>query len=283
LVALRLIEEYPRSFDAAIATCAPAAGTTRRMDRMLDLALAYDAVFGWPAAWGPVDDLRPRLNFARDVNPLVPWPKADGSNRGAWEFLRLISGLSPEAFWTTDPLQGAPGYFITMAWCTQQRETVESWATGPVVQNFDHRYRLTPAEKDYLATLGLNADDLLAKMNSRGQIGACARCRDFAYRFATVRGALTKPVLTLHTTADGLAEVNNEGFYRDAVESWGASQYLAQAFVTGVGHCAFSATQILTSLAAMEKWLDSGVRPDAASFPESQGFNNRFVPPPWPY
>jgi hypothetical protein len=59
-------------------------------------------------------------------------------------------------------------------------------------------------------------------MNSRPQIAACARCRDFAYRFATVRGVLTKPVLTLHTTADGLTEIDNEGYYRAAVESWGA-------------------------------------------------------------
>lgn len=283
LVALRLIEEYPRSFDAAIATCAPAAGTPRRMDRMLDFSLAYWAVFGWPDAWGPIGELRPGLNFARDVNPIVPWPKPDGSNRGAWEFIRLVSGLSSDAFWVTDPLQGVPGYLMSMLWTTQQREAIEAWASGPVAQNVDHGYSLAPAEKAYLATLGVKADDLLEKMNSRPRIAACVPCRDFAHRFATVRGVLTKPVITLHTTADGLTEINNEGYYRDAVEVWGASQNLAQAFVNGVGHCAFTATQILTTLAAMENWLDTGVRPDASSFPEAQGFDNRFVPPPWPY
>jgi pimeloyl-ACP methyl ester carboxylesterase len=283
LVALKLMEEYPRSYDAAIATCAPAAGTPQRMDRMLDFALAYAAAFGWPDAWGAIDDLKDGLNFARDVNPIVPWPKPDGSNRGAWEFLRLISGLSADAFWKTDPMQGVPGYMMDMLWTTQQREAIEAWANGPIVQNFDHRYSLAPADKAYLATLGIKADDLLDKMNSWPQIAACAPCRDFAYRFATVRGALTKPVLTLHTTADGLAEINNEGYYRDVVESRGCSQNLSQAFVNGVGHCAFTATQILTTLAAMEKWLDTGVRPDASSFPEAQGFDNRFVPPPWPY
>jgi pimeloyl-ACP methyl ester carboxylesterase len=283
LAALRLIEDYPRSFDAALATCAPSAGTPRRMDRMLDFALAYSAVFGWPDAWGPVDDLRPGLNFVRDVNAVVQWPKADGSNRGAWEFIRLISGLSTEAFWITDPMQGVPGYMMTMLWTTQQRETIENWSAGPIVQNLDHRYSLEPSDKAYLSSMGVNADELLDKMNSWPLVAGCARCRDFTYRFATVRGVLTKPVLTLHTTADGLAEINNEGYYRDAVESWGSSQYLAQAFVGGVGHCAFTATQILTAVAAVEKWLDTGTKPDASSFPEAQGFDNHFVPPPWPY
>jgi len=283
LAALRLIEEAPRSFDAAIATCAPAAGNPRRMDRTLDFSLAYAVVFGWPETWGPIGDLRPGINFAKDVNPIVPWPKADGSNRGAWEFIRLVNGLSSEAFWITDPAQGVPGYLMSMLWATQQREVGEAWATGPVAQNLDHHYSLTPDEKSYLASLGIKADDLLAKMNDATPIPACPQCRDFAYRFATVRGFLTKPVLTLHTTADGLAEVNNESDYRAAVEAWLHSDYLAQAYVRGVGHCAFTATQWLTTLAAMEKWLDTGIKPDSSSFPESQGFDNKFVPPPWPY
>ncbi len=284
LAALRLIEEFPRSYDAAVATCAPAAGNPRRMDRTLDFALAYDAVFGWPVdKWGAVDQLKDGLNFARDVNPIVPWPKPDGSNKGAWEFIRLVNNTSPDAFWVTDPLQGVPGYMMSMLWTTQQRAGVQAWAWGPTVQNMDHRYSLKPEDKTYLASLGVKADDLLAKMNARPTIGPCVTCRDFTYRFATVRGFLTKPVLTMHTTADGLAEIDNEGFYRDAAAFWGCSQNLAQAFVSGVGHCAFTATQILTALAAMEKWLDTGVRPDASSFPEAQGFDNRFVPPAWPY
>ena len=283
LAALRLMEEFPRSYDAAIATCAPAAGNPRKMDRALDFALAYATVFGWLAEWGAIDDLKEGLNFARDVNPKVQWPKPDGSNKGAWEFIRLVNGISSDAFWVTDPAQGVPGYMMSMLWTTQQRANGQMWARGPIVQNMDHSYSLKPEDKTYLAGLGVKADDLLGKMNARPQIGPCVPCRDFAYRFATVRGFVTKPVLTLHTTADGTAEIDNECFYRDAAESWGCSQNLAQAFVSAVGHCAFTSTHILTALAAMEKWLDTGVRPDASSFPESQGFDNKFVPPPWPY
>jgi hypothetical protein len=33
----------------------------------------------------------------------------------------------------------------------------------------------------------------------------------------------------------------------------------------------------------MERWLDSGVRPDASFFPEDKAFDDKFVPPSWPY
>ena len=284
LGSLRLIEDYPRSFDAAIVTCPVAAGVPRNMDLKLDFALAYAVVFGWPAdAWGPLEDLRSGLNFATDVNPKVNWPKPDGSNRGGWEFVRLVTGVASDAFWKTDPVMGYPGYFLQMLAATQNRENNEAWASGPVAQNLDRHYSLTPDEKTYLAGLGVNADDLLAKMNARTNIVASARARDYIDRFGAVHGTLTKPVLTLHTTLDTNVDVRSESAYRETVAASGCLNNLAQAYVSGVGHCAFTAKQLLAALAAMESWLDTGVPPNASAFPESLGFDNKFVPPPWPY
>lgn len=282
--ATKLIEDFPRSFDGALSLSAPAAGHPLRFDRMLDVALAYDAVFGWPEAkWGPIGDVKPFLNFATEVNPFVQWPKADGSNRGAWEFIRLVSRLAQDGFWTIDPIFGYTGYFFQIYWATVQRESLESWATGPVAQNLDHTYTLRPEDKAYLATLGVKADDLLAKMNARAKISPCLGCRDYATRFGSVRGALTKPVIALHNTGDGIADIAHEGYYRDLVATQDRSKYLYQAFVPGPGHSAFTPTQILTGLAALEAWIETGARPTTATFPEAQGFDNRFVAPSWPY
>jgi hypothetical protein len=49
-----------------------------------------------------------------------------------------------------------------------------------------------------------------------------------------------------------------------------------------VGHGLFSADQYLSVLAAMESWLDTGVRPDATLLPASKGFDLGFLPP-WPF
>jgi hypothetical protein len=213
----------------------------------------------------------------------VQWPTPDGSNRGRWEFVRLVNGIGSDAFWKNDPMWGYPAFLLNMRWSTEHREIQEAFAAGPIAQNRDHRYTLSPGDKTYLAGLGVNADDLLAKMNSRTNISACPWGRDYAERFGGVRGKLSRPVLTLHTIGDGVNEVSNESAYRAAVEWWGREQYLVQAYVTGFGHCAFTSKQWLSALAAIEQWLDSGVRPNASAFPEAEGFDNRFAPPPWPH
>lgn len=286
LASLRLIEDFPRSFDAAIPTCAGAVGFARKQDRVLDFALAYAVVFGWhDDAWGPLEgELRPGLNFQTGVYPLVNWPAADGSNRGGWEFIRLVNHLSSDSFWKPDPAHGGyPGLLENVLQATQMRATNEMWTFGRHVQNLNHTYSLTAEEKVYLGGLGIQADDLLAKMNARTNIAADPRAREFIERFGNIRGVLKRPVLTLHDTLDGMNEVANESAYRQTVEDAGYLDNLVQVYVTAVGHCAFTATQYLTALAAVESWLDSGKRPDATAFPEALGFDNTFVPPPWPY
>ena len=72
-------------------------------------------------AWQQVqpEDTREGLDFQRDVLPVAELPKADGSNRGGWEFIQLV------------------------------REITESWAAGPITQNLDHRYTLKPEGKTF--------------------------------------------------------------------------------------------------------------------------------------
>ncbi len=235
LYALKMIEEFPRAFDGAIATCAPAAGMARNLDFRLGFCLAYAAAFGWPEdKWGPVGDLREGLTFQADVAPVAQLPKADGSNRGGWEFIRLVTGFPTEAFWGTDPVYGVTGWMANLVFATQQREQAESAAAGPIGQNLDHHYTLKPEEKTYLAGLGINADELLAKMNARTNIRAAPHARDYSVRFGAVRGLLRRPVLTLHTTMDTLAHVAHEGAYRAQVEWWNCQDRLVQAYVKGV-------------------------------------------------
>lgn len=76
---------------------------------------------------------------------------------------------------------------------------------------------------------------------------------------------------------------NHESAYRAQVEAWACTENLFQAYVAGAGHCAFTSKQVLAALAAMENWLDAGIKPDASLLPEAAGFDNQFVPPQWPF
>ena len=53
---------------------------------------------------------------------------------------------------------------------------------------------------------------------------------------------------------------------------------LAQTCVKGVGQCVYAPEQLLGVLMAMEGRLDPGIRADASFFPETDGFENNFVP-----
>jgi hypothetical protein len=82
---------------------------------------------------------------------------------------------------------------------------------------------------------------------------------------------------------DNLAEAANESAYRAQVQWWGCQDRLVQVYSKGIGHCVFTSEQLLATLEAMESWLNTGTKPDAAFFPEQKGFDNTFVPPPWSY
>lgn len=61
-------------------------------------------------------------------------------------------------------------------------------------------------------------------------------------------GRIRVPVLTLHTTADGLVVSAHERTYRDAVRRAGRGRLLEQLFVDRPGHCSFTDGERLTAL-----------------------------------
>jgi pimeloyl-ACP methyl ester carboxylesterase len=285
MVSLKLIEEYPGIYDGAIANASPAAGDPENADEGLSFCLAYAAAFPWHEdLWGPVENLRGDLDFFTEVLPILLAEALPGpATFGRWEFIRLIMGLPPQAFWGTDPGSASPFFAMLMWVATQARAAMETGYGGPVAENVDLQYTLTQTEKEYLASFGVDADELLAYMNARTNITADRAARIHAEHWSGFSGRLLRPVLTMHFKFDGLIFVSQESYYAALVQAAGCSDQLVQAYVNGVGHNSFSADQYLSVLAAMESWLDTGVRPDATLLPASKGFDLGFVPPPWPF
>ncbi len=285
MVSLKLIEEHPGIYAGAIANASPAAGNPENADMDLSFSLAYAATFPWhDDLWGPVENLRDDLNYFAEVLPILLTEALPGpSTFGRWEFIRLIMGLPPQAFWGRDPVSNSPFWAMLMWKATEARAAVEAQNGGPVAETVDLQYALTPAEKDYLALFGVDADQLLAYMNARTNITADRAARTHAGHWGGFSGRLQRPVLTMHSKFDGLIFVSQESYYAALVQAAGYSDQLLQAYVDGVGHASFSADQYLSLLAAMESWLDTGVRPDATLLPANKGFDLTYIPPPWPF
>jgi hypothetical protein len=296
-------------YDGFIEGCTIGAGAPLSADFGLIFALAFDTAFqsqgGWPAAWGDVGggNIPETISFVDDVVPVVVNLLQNPANFPLFEFVRLVSGLPEQEFYPPgvlpDPLPpGLPSglaeagsqqfnwLFASLLFLTEVRGDLESAAkaNGRISQNLDHAYSLPTPAKAYLAALSggaLDADVLLDAMNQRPKYAADPAARAYVKRYYETTGRLRKKTLTMHGKLDGLAIPANESVLKDRVNARRKASKLVQVFTEASGHCNFTAEQWSDTIDAMNSWLDTGRKPDSSFF-NAPGFDNDFVPPPWP-
>jgi hypothetical protein len=281
VITLETAERNGGAFDGYLATASVGAGAPRAWDQALVLRLAYDVTFGMPPSWGTPGDVRDDLDYETEVAPLVSGQASDAANFGWFEFIRLVAGIPGSGI--TPPPGFFPGALSSgFSLATEAQAELERRAGGPIAQNITHTYALTSAEKAYLASLGVDADPLLAAMNARRDIAAPPESRNYLEHFADYSGLIKRPVLTLHTALDPVVVVAHESAYRDSVAAVDRDDLLVQAYTTGIGHGAFTVAQLLVAIQAVDGWARSGTRPASSTFPAELGFIPGFVPPAWP-
>lgn len=282
--ALKSMEQFSGIFDGALCLCAVGAGATRVWDTGLPAYLAYDVVFGVPPAWGTVGEVRNDINFETEVVAKLGPELANPTNFPGFEFIRLVAGTPGRGITPPPPPAFYPGWVLTdFFFLTEARSELQRRAGGPFVQNLDHNYSLTTAEKTYLAGLGLPTpvvDGWLAQMNARRNIAANPKARNYVRNNTDYNGKIRNPMLTLHTAIDPLVVVSNEAAYAELIASANKQDLLFQTYTNANGHCNFTGPQILTAVGAIDLWVRTGVRPTNAQFPAALGFNSAFVPPP---
>jgi pimeloyl-ACP methyl ester carboxylesterase len=133
-----------------------------------------------------------------------------------------------------------------------------SWNTG-----VDYRVQLSHsvdrAEVQALyaaAGLDLNAD--LDKLNDAPRIAADPAAKAYVSKYITYNGDIDMPVLTMHTTGDGLVEVTDENAYASVVRSTGDNSLLRQVFVHRAGHCTFTPAETVTAFKTLVHRIDTG-------------------------
>jgi pimeloyl-ACP methyl ester carboxylesterase len=282
IIAYQSMERYKELYDGSICACSLGAGASLNIDGLLaDFGLAYDVTMGWPEQWGDVNDVRDDLDFDSEVAPVLIGQLQNQANFGRFEFIRLVNDIPAESFYP-DGKTAQPFLFVRMFFASEARAELERRAGGPVAQNQDHVYELNNAEKAYLATLGVNADQLLATMNARTNITAPKPSRKYIQQHADYSGLIKGPVLALHNRKDGLAHPGNVSVYQATVDAVGRGGRFAHAFVNTTGHCNFTPNQLFASISAMQSWLDTGRTPGPEAFPTAIGFLNDSALPNWP-
>ena len=141
-----------------------------------------------------------------------------------------------------------------------------SWNTG-----VDYRVQLSHsvdrAEVQALysaAGLDLNAE--LDTLNAAPRISVTnPNALAYITNYITYNGNLSMPVLTMHTTGDGLVEVTDENAYASVVRSTGSNSMLRQVFVHRAGHCSFTSAETITAFKTLINRLDTGRWEDTTS------------------
>ena len=86
-------------------------------------------------------------------------------------------------------------------------------------------------------------------------------------RTSVPTGRLQVPELDMHTIHDPLVPVEMENNYADIVRAAGSNSLLRQAYVDRYGHCAFSASEIVAGVEAINHRIATG-RWDSVAEPQ---------------
>ena len=105
-----------------------------------------------------------------------------------------------------------------------------------------------------------------------GGIKADDEASEYLKKFADFSGEISRPVISMHTTVDGLVVPAHESAYLKTVKEAGNDDLLLQVFTDAVGHCTFTPEQWLKTIDVMELWLDEDKKPDESIFPNTSGF-----------
>jgi len=270
-----LAQRFPSRLDGALAVCGPIAGGIATQNRELDVAFVFKTLVA------PESDLELVLIREPERNQALALELLEGAARTPLGRARLaltaavtnVPGWpdprSPEPA-TADHaarLDGQIGWFrgIVFHVIFNARATIERRAGGNPSWNTD---------VDYAALLerSLNADvvrwayaaasvDLesdLERLTRAPRVTADPKATEYLERYIVFNGDLADiPVVTVHTTGDGLCTPDHEHAYRDVVRSAGHAEQLRQLWIRRGGHCSFSVAE---TLAALDVLLDRVTR-----------------------
>ena len=284
IITAGLVQAYPDRFSGAISLCGVLAGGVATWNTGLDSAYAFKTLLapGSPLQVVNITDPAANMKLAADL-----MAKADQTVAGKAR-IALMAALAgiPGWFLPTEPEPAPTDYAAQAAaqalWESRidfpfafgYRAELEKRAGGNPSWNagvdYRHQLEISPYRAEVTALYGaagldLNAD--LAALNAGATIKPDARAVAYLDRYISFDGAIAVPVLTAHTTADGLVVAQEETAYADVVRSAGKQDRLRQAFVHRAGHCAFTAAEVISLIKVMLRRLNSGRWDDASLRP----------------
>jgi pimeloyl-ACP methyl ester carboxylesterase len=276
MITAGLVQRFPDRFTAALPMCGVVAGGPGVWNQGLDSEFAFETLQA-PGAFKLVNFTAADVaaNFALASTAFnVAQATAKGQAR-----IALSAALADVPGWfnPASPEPAATDYTTQeanqLAWDNNPdllfgffgRFELESRAGGNVSWNtgVDYRVQLANssdrAEVEALyARAGLDLETDLNTLNDAPRIAADPKAVRYLTKFIAFNGEIDQPVLTMHTTGDGLVEVTDEQAYASVVSSAGNSSLLRQVFVHRAGHCTFTPAETISAFETLVHRVDTG-------------------------
>jgi pimeloyl-ACP methyl ester carboxylesterase len=273
IITAGLIQRYPERFTAALPMCGVLSGGVATWNTSLDAAFAFQRLID-PSAQ-IVDITNPGANLA-GAEAAVAAAQQTPAGRAR---LALVAAFDDTPGWFT-PLSAEPAPNDAAAqeanqylWFTQVdfpfifalRAELEARAGGNPSWNTGVNYSADLSRSADLgeviaqyhaAGLKLTAD--LQTLDKAPRISADPSAVKYLEQNISFDGQLPVPVLTMHTTGDGLVVPENEQAYQSVADRAGDGRMLQEIFVHRAGHCAFTPAETITAAQVLLNRLASG-------------------------
>jgi pimeloyl-ACP methyl ester carboxylesterase len=275
IITAGLIQRYPKRFDAAMPLCGVLAGGVGTWNQGLDAEVAFKTLIAPASPLELVNITNPTGNFDL-AEGLLAAAQATPQGRAR---IALANALGDTPGWFT-PLSPEPAEndftdqeMNQFLWSQQVdfpfvfafRAELEYRAGGNVSFNtgVDYRKQLQKSRnRDEVWALyqmaGLSLDADLDALNDTQRIQADPGALEYLEHNIIFNGEIHVPVLTMHTTGDGLVVVENEQAYQKIVEESGDGELLRHTFVHRAGHCAFTPAETVTLFGKLFERLGTG-------------------------
>lgn len=273
IITAGLIQDYPSRFDAALPMCGVLSGGVATWNTALDAAFAFQKLID-PSVQ-VVNISNPAANLANAEAALAKAQQtAQGRARIAlaaslYDVPGWFTPLSPEPSATNYAAQEVNQYLwesqVLWPFAFAYRADLQaraggnpSWNTGvsyvaDLVRSADRTEVIALYQA---AKLSMPGD--LATLNSAPRIKANPNAEAYLLKNISFDGNISVPVLTMHTTGDGLVVPENEQAYKAVVDQAGHGRLLRQLFVSRAGHCAFTPAETITAVKTLENRMATG-------------------------
>lgn len=257
LATMALIEGHPERFDGALPMCGSVGGAVAMMNAAFDAAFAFKTLLAPDLKLvGGVDDRA----VAERANAVLAQARQTPQGRARLALVAALAQL-PGATLDEQLKSFVMGVFFPRSDQERRAGGVFSWNSG-----VDYRAQVKATGKREALTAaygqaGLNLDKDLAALNAAPRQGADPKAVAYLTAHYVATGALSKPVLSLHTTDDPLTSSANEGTYAAKVAAKGKSKLLRQVFVARGGHCAFQPEEMAAAVQVLEDRVETGAWP----------------------